>query len=80
MATANVHTETIVTLRVSEAEAKALAAILGAVGGDPVNSSRKHADSVARALREAGFPHIWLGEENMPFETQARSLIFKENN
>lgn len=63
-ATTNIETtETVtgVTLELSVDEAKTIAAVLGNVGGDPLKSARRHADSIARALSRVGYAHSNTG-------------------
>jgi hypothetical protein len=44
-----------VTLILTDAEAQTLADILGMIGGNPVTTRRKHADSIDNALSSVGF-------------------------
>jgi hypothetical protein len=43
-----------VVLELSPEEAKMLSAVMAGVGGDPVKSPRRHADSILSALANAG--------------------------
>jgi hypothetical protein len=55
MATAKKTDETYkVKLTLTKAEAETLHIILGLVGGNPVNSPRKYADSIQEALDKIG--------------------------
>jgi hypothetical protein len=51
-----------IQLTLSEAEAKALRAVCARVGGIAQTSRRKHFDSIAAALHEAGVPYQGLTE------------------
>lgn len=55
-----VRTETV-TLVLSMDEAKAVAAILGSVGGSPTDTPRKHTQSALVALENAGVE--WFGTQ-----------------
>lgn len=46
-------------LRLTEDEAATLLTLVVRVAGDPKDSPRKHADSIAGALRVAGVPDYW---------------------
>ena len=56
MAFAEVIKQTVlnVTLKLSEDEARVLKQIMGHIGGSPINSPRKFADSINVALVDAG--------------------------
>lgn len=64
-----------VTLEINQTEAITLLAILARVGGSPINSPRKYADSIYTALRDATkMNHDMLKETG-----ESRSLCAADN-
>lgn len=53
------RTPTVVTLRITPAEAQALANVLSGIGGDPHLSDRGHIDTIGELLREQGYAYQW---------------------
>lgn len=78
MATATTKTVRTVSLHMTEDEARVLMAVFQCIGGMPDQSPRGVIDDLSNALRTAGVSFFTsLNSENFPFETHARSLIFK---
>lgn len=63
----------MITLNITNDEAKALVAILNRVGGSRTNSPRKHADSLLHRLEDAHVP-----DTNYDCIFLARNLYFKD--
>jgi hypothetical protein len=73
--------EPCVVLRLSTDAANVLMVILAHVTGDPVNSPRKHADSIEDALEKTlGYPMDYLREHSLLIEgstTVEKSIVFR---
>jgi hypothetical protein len=78
MATISTRTETVVTLNLSDKEAKVLGAIMGYIGG--TGEGREVVAGVAAALDSLGYNSDDYGlTYNCPFVPQGRDLLFRDN-
>ena len=65
------QTDYVLTLNVDEAHT--LYSILMRIGGDPVKSRRRYAESIRKVLREAGF-----SQDPLDISEHARAIYFKD--
>lgn len=67
--------EIMVAMLLTMDEAEALSAILAKVGGDPVDSARKHSDSVQALLHNVGID--WYETSAYKQMSDSGSIYFK---
>jgi len=77
MATATKLDNPVVTLSLTEDEAKTLADILSCIGGSPSTTRRRFTQSIANALADAGYTYNF--EEITDLSPNAKVIYFREN-
>jgi hypothetical protein len=79
MANAIREIQTIVHLELTDDEAYTLRQVLASVGGGTYGGHRDRARGIAAALESQGYGYLDVSNDDFPFDSRNRALLFKDS-